>query len=86
MRTSFFIFLAFFSSSIFSQKVKVLDKETGKVVKNASVFNEEANISLTTNSKGVLDIFSFKESDVIFFSHISYALLKIKKAKLKSKN
>ena len=75
-----------FSSISFAQKVKVLDKETGKIVRNVTIFNEKNTISLTTNNDGLTDISTIKENEIIFFSHLSYAVFKIKKATLKNQN
>ena len=75
-----------FSSISFAQKVKVLDKETGKTVRNVTIFNEKNTISLTTNNDGLTDISTIKENEIIFFSHLSYAVFKIKKATLKNQN
>jgi hemoglobin/transferrin/lactoferrin receptor protein len=86
MKTLFIIFLTCLNLSVFSQEVKVLDKETGKVVRNVTVFNEDQTINLTTNHKGVADISPFKKDEFIYFSHISYALFQVKKSRLKVKN
>jgi hemoglobin/transferrin/lactoferrin receptor protein len=86
MRTLFFIFLICFSFHNFSQEVKVLDKETGKTVKNVTIFNENQTITLTTNNAGVANVSSFKNDEYIYFSHISYALFQVKKEKLKTSN
>ena len=86
MRAFFFIFLIGFSFNNFSQEVKVLDKETGKAVKNVTIYNENQTITLTTRRNGTADLSSFKNSEFIYFSHLSYALFQIKKADLKTNN
>ena len=82
------LFLVFFiiSSFSFAQKVKVLDQETGKIVRNVTVFNEANTISLTTNNNGYANITSIEENEIIIFSHLSYAVFKIKKAVLRKQN
>ena len=70
----------------FSQKVKILDQKTGKIVKNVTVFNEALTISLSSNNQGFVDVTSFKEKEVIVFSHLSYAVKRVKKAVLKKNN
>ena len=84
----YIVFLVFFiiSSFSFAQKVKVLDQETGKIVRNVTVFNEANTISLTTNNNGYANITSIEENEIIIFSHLSYAVFKIKKAVLRKQN
>ena len=74
------------SNLSFSQKIKILDNETGKKVKNVTIYNEKNTISLTSNIFGSVDISSFKETENIIFSHVSYSLLKVKKSKLRKQN
>lgn len=69
----------------FGQNVKVIDKQTGKIVKNVSVFNDKQTISITTNN-GTVDISEFKNNEIVVFSHLSYAVLRIKKATIKTNN
>ena len=83
MKYLFFSFLLLTSAFAFGQNVKVLDKETGKIVKNVNIFNEFNTISLTTNKNGFSDISSIQENEIIFFSHLAYAVLKIKKSDLR---
>jgi|TARA_B110000238_G_scaffold194396_1_gene232189 hemoglobin/transferrin/lactoferrin receptor protein len=86
MRPLFFIFLIGFSFNNFSQQVKVLDKETGKTVKNVTIYNENQTITLTTRKNGTANLSPFKNSEFIYFSHLSYALFQVKKADLKTNN
>lgn len=86
MKYLFIVFFFFINGISFGQKIKVLDKETGKTVKNVTIFNGSNSISLTTDKNGVADISSFKETEVIVFSHLSYAIFRIKKAVLKKRN
>ena len=86
MKTVFFIFFIFLTLNNFSQEVTVLDKETGKTIKNVSIFNGSQTITLTTNNIGVADISSLRKNEIIFFSHISYTLFQVKKIDLKTKN
>ena len=86
MRYFVLIFVLLFVSVLNAQKVKVLDKETGKIVKNVSIFNEENTISLTTNNKGIVDISLMSEDEIIYFSHISYAVYITKKSTLRNQN
>ena len=87
MKKNIFIYIIFFiCGSTLAQTVKVLDKETGRGVKNVSIFNEANTISLTTNKEGFADVSLLKDNEVILFSHISYAVYRIKKANLKNRN
>ena len=86
MKHYIFLFCVLISSISLAQKVKVLNKETGKVVKNVNVFNFDNTVSLTTDNNGLTDISSIKEGEIIYFSHLSYAVLKIKKSKLRELN
>ena len=83
MRIFFIIFLVGLNLSSFSQEIKVLDKETGKIVRNVTIFNQNQTITLTTNNNGIAEVSSFEEDEIIYFSHISYALYKLRKSKLK---
>jgi hemoglobin/transferrin/lactoferrin receptor protein len=82
MRCIIFIFFFLINSYAFSQKVKIIDKKTGKIVRNVTVYNEALTINLSSDSNGFVDVSEFNKNEVIVFSHISYALLKIKKARL----
>ena len=77
-----FFLISYFS---FAQKVKILDKETGKVVRGVTIYNDDKTVSLTSNKKGFVDVSSIKENEIIIFSHISYAIFRIKKRLLKRK-
>ena len=88
MMMKHFIFtILFFTTTIsLAQNVKVLDKQTGKIVKNVSIFNEANTVSLTTNDNGIADISSIGDNEIIYFSHLSYAIYRVKKSVLKNKN
>ena len=90
MKSIIIIFLFFISFATFGQKIKIIDKETGKVVKNVLVYNvtilkSSQVFSAMSNSLGVVDVSSFKNDEILIFSHISYSSLSIEKSKLKSK-
>ena len=80
------VFVLFLSNTYFAQEIKVLDKKTGKKVHNVTIFNSDKTISLTTGFDGLADVSSFKEDEVIMFSHISYANFSVKKSILKKRN
>ncbi len=83
MKYFFCTLLLLVSTFTFGQNVKVLDDETGKVVKNVNIFNEINTISLSTDNDGFAEITSIKENEIIYFSHLSYAVYKVKKSKLR---
>ena len=82
MRYIVFIFFFLINSYSFSQKVKIVDKKTGKIVRNVTVYNESLTINLSSDKDGFVDVSEFNKNEVIVFSHISYALLKVYKSKL----
>jgi hemoglobin/transferrin/lactoferrin receptor protein len=83
----FFLFIIFLNSlCAFTQKVKVLNKQTGKIIKNVTIFNVKETISITTDEDGFADISEFDAMEVVIFSHLSYAVSRVRKAVLKSKN
>ena len=84
MRTIGYLILFLISFSSFAQDVKVVDKETGKPINNVTVFTEKVYFNSSTNSKGIVDISLVKKEDVLFFSHISYALKSFQKATIKN--
>ncbi|MGB1283781.1 MAG: TonB-dependent receptor domain-containing protein [Polaribacter sp.] len=66
--------------------MKVLDLETGKIVKNVIIFNNAKTINSTTNNLGIADISDFKNDEFIFLSHLSYASFRVKKSELEKNN
>ena len=86
MKNLFFTIILFLSGVAFAQKVKVLDQQTGKIIKNTSIFNDKETINITTDINGFADISEFKDTEIVIFSHLSYAVLRVKKAVIKSRN
>jgi len=86
MKNLFFTIIFFISGFTLAQKVKVLDQQTGKIVKNTSIFNDKETINITTDFNGFADISEFKNNEIVVFSHLSYAVLRVKKSIIKSKN
>jgi len=83
MKYILLVFVVLFSSAAFGQEVKILDKKTGKIIRNVTIYNKSKTISLTTNNLGIADISTFKNDEVIIFSHLSYANRRIKKTTLR---
>lgn len=86
MKSFLIVFFCCIYSFSFAQKVKILDKETGKIVKNVTIYNQDRDITLTSNKNGFVDVSIIKETENIIFSHISYAFFKIKKSTLRKQN
>ncbi len=86
MRTLFLIFFFFTNFGVFSQKITVFDQKTGKVIKNVTIFNKTRTNKIATNNKGIADTSSFKEDEILIFSHVSYARFRIKKSNLKTQH
>lgn len=86
MKNFAFTLLLLFPFYLMSQTVKVVDNQSNKPIKNVSIFNEANTVSLSTNDFGEADISSIDDDEIIYFSHISYAIFSIRKSLLKSKN
>lgn len=82
MRLVVYVVFFLFCLSGYSQQIKVLDKETGKPIYNVAVFSESKSFSATTNKEGVIDVSAVKKEEILIFSHISYALYRIKKSRI----
>ena len=82
MKYNLLLFFFLITSFSFSQKVKVIDKHTGEIIRNVTVYNEGLTINLSSDNQGFVDVSAFKENEKIIFSHISYVLLKMKKSLL----
>ena len=82
MKYNLLLFFFLITSFSFSQKVKVIDKHTGEIIRNVTVYNEELTINLSSDNQGFVDVSAFNENEKIIFSHISYVLLKMKKSVL----
>ncbi len=78
---SLFTFL-FIAISIKAQQVKVLERETNFPIQNVTIYNDAANTIVYTNKNGIADLSSFKNSDILFFNHLSYIEYEILKREL----
>ncbi|MEQ6125062.1 TonB-dependent receptor [Pseudotenacibaculum sp. MALMAid0570] len=86
MRTLGFFILFLIGFSSFAQEVKVVDKETGRPIRNVNVFNESQSYSSFTKDDGIVDVTSVKDNEILIFSHISYALKRVKKSAFQKNN
>jgi len=72
------------SQFIFSQEIVVKDAITFEPISNVSVYNLNKTIHFITDIKGVVDISDFKQTDTIFFKHLSYRDFQIQKNKIQT--
>ncbi|WP_299618353.1 TonB-dependent receptor [uncultured Tenacibaculum sp.] len=79
MKWIFLLFLCV-STTLFSQEITVYDAETGKVIESVAIFNKDKSKSGITNENGKLDVSEFSSSEIIYFTHVSYAEFSIKKS------
>ncbi|AUC85547.1 TonB-dependent receptor [Polaribacter sp. ALD11] len=86
MKNLLFTIVFLVSGFTFSQKIKVIDQQTGKIIKNASIFNDKQTISIITDNNGFADISIFENNEFVVFSHLSYSVLRVRKSVIKSKN
>ncbi|CAL2090326.1 Hemoglobin/transferrin/lactoferrin receptor protein [Tenacibaculum sp. 190524A02b] len=71
---------------MFSQTLTVIDAETGKPIDAVAVFNPNKSKSSITNENGEVNITSFKEEELLIFSHVAYAEYQLKKSIAKLNN
>ena len=86
MKNIIFAFAVLISGVTFGQEIKILDRKTGRKIKNVTIYNKAKTISLTTNNKGLVDLSTFKNDEIIIFSHLSYANLRVKKSTIRKQN
>jgi hemoglobin/transferrin/lactoferrin receptor protein len=74
MRISGFslVVLICLSGYVYSQKIEVVDINTGKGIENVSIYNLDLNKSTQSDSKGFADLSAFSKGDKLNFQHPSY--------------
>lgn len=82
MRSILTIVVALVSLHVFAQKITVLDKETGKPIRNVNVFTESGKLNVYTDASGMVEINGVSDDEWVYFSHISYALWQLRKSKI----
>mgnify|MGYP005987663417 FL=1 len=83
MKRIFTLLIVFYSITIFGQKIKVVDDETGFPISEVAIYNKTLTISTVTDDDGLADISSFKLQDLLLVSHVSYTTFSITFKKLK---
>ena len=69
----------------FAQKVRVINKTDLQPISNCSIYNVDKTVSVTTDNKGIADISTFKNSDKLTFSHISFNPVEFEKSSFTAK-
>ena len=75
-----FIFFVFFHSTIFSQKIQVVD-ENEKPIFNVSFYKKDLSIGKFSNYNGEINLSIFNENDSIIIQHPTFKTLTIIKKK-----
>lgn len=76
------LLILLFSSTLFAQKVKVLDKNTKEPIVNAQVYSELKAKHQISDIDGIIDVSEFAENEMLYFQHISYEKQRINKNEL----
>jgi len=82
MKILYIIFLFFITISVKSQQVKVVDRDSNFPIENVTIYNDAKNKIVYTNKKGIADLSSFVDSDIISFNHLGYIEYEILKKEL----
>ena len=80
------IFFLLIITTVFSQNLTVIDAETGKTIGEVAVFNKNKTTSAISTINGIANISSFKDDEILIFSHVAYAEFQEKKSALKQNN
>ncbi|WP_215045875.1 TonB-dependent receptor [Tenacibaculum dicentrarchi] len=80
MKQIILLFFLLTSIVIFSQKLAIVDAQTGEAIDGVAVFNKNKTIAEISGVDGIVNISEFKASEVLIFSHVSYAGFQEKKS------
>ncbi|MGB0892694.1 MAG: TonB-dependent receptor, partial [Flavobacteriaceae bacterium] len=86
MKRIFTLLIVFYSITVFGQKIKVVDDETGFPISEVAIYNKTLTISMITNDDGFADVSNFNKQDLLLFSHVSYSTFSTTIKKLKKAN
>ncbi|MCG8699145.1 MAG: TonB-dependent receptor [Bacteroidales bacterium] len=76
MKDFFCVVLVLCSSLVMrAQEVVVINNTTGQVIENVAVYNQNYSKSVISNSRGVVDLKTFTDTDSLYFQHPSYERL-----------
>ncbi|MFK5959674.1 MAG: TonB-dependent receptor [Lutibacter sp.] len=76
------VFLFFMTLSVKAQQIKVVERGTNFPIENVTIYNDANNCIVYTNKKGIADLSTFKNFDIISFNHLSYIEYEILKKEL----
>mgnify|MGYP001822189146 CR=1 FL=1 len=65
-----------------AQQVKILERGSNFPIENVTIYNDSNDNYVHTNKNGIADLSSFKNSDILFFNHLSYIEYEILKREL----
>jgi outer membrane receptor protein involved in Fe transport len=82
MKVVSIVFLFFITISVKAQLVKVLERGSNFPIENVIIYNDVNSNVVHTNKKGIADLSSFNNTDIIFFNHLSYVEYEILKREL----
>lgn len=82
MRIITIILIILISVKATSQQVKILERGSNFPIENVTIYNDSNNSYVHTNKNGIADLSSFKNSDILFFNHLSYIEYEILKREL----
>lgn len=68
-----------FAVNVYTQKIKVLNKETKQAVEQVFIYDKNQQKTAITDSTGSVDISLFSKKDTLIFTHPSYATFMIQK-------
>lgn len=74
-----FTILFMTSFAVFSQKIKVQNKETKTGIEGVFVYNKNQSITAVSNNSGTIDLTSFSKKDTLIFTHQGFATFVIQK-------
>lgn len=80
----FSVVLMLYAFHTTAQTITVVDKTTRETIPGVIVFSNQPKLSVETNSKGQVDILSFKSADTIFFKFIGYSTMATDYKKIES--
>lgn len=74
-----FISLLGYGSNVYSQTIKVLNKETKQGVEQVFIYNKSQKITAISDSTGKVNISDFSKKDTLYFTHQGYSTFIIQK-------
>ena len=82
MRVITIILISLLSVKSIAQQVKILERGSNFPIENVTIYNDSNNSYVHTNKNGIADLSVFKNSDILFFNHLSYFEYEILKREL----